>query len=95
MNIYQAAITARDKKEMMFRTQTQKNCAEGQAPKVVFKPTNGCDCCIIYVKRECDEKFKRVASRWNPELEDLIALDWETIKLNAGDIDDESYLVET
>lgn len=79
---------------MMFRKQTQKSCAKGQVPKVVFKPTNGCDCCIVYVKRECDEKFKRVLSRWNPDLEDLTATDWKTIKLDAGDIDDESYLNE-
>lgn len=41
---------------------------------IKIKPTNSMDCCLLFhpSKNECKP-------RWNPKVEDLMAIDWEVV----------------
>lgn len=53
--------------------QGEKICrSDGDNPMVIITPTNTPECCLMQVKG-CN----RIGVRWNPQLEDLLATNWE------------------
>ena len=71
MNIYEAAVAAERTGGLMTRPWG------GTEGTWFIKPTDGADCCMMIVNGE-----KEPCPRWNPQLEDLIAENWEVVNSN-------------
>lgn len=74
MNIQDAVRVAVETNSCIYRQSDRKKGIE-----VLIKPTrNSWDCCII-----TSPKVGKSEARWNPTSDDLIASDWELIKLGG------------
>lgn len=74
MNIQEAVRTALETDKCIYR-QSEKE----RGINTVIKPTRSSwDCCII-----TSPKVGKSEARWNPTSDDLIASDWELIKLGG------------
>ena len=62
MNIYEAAVLAKNKRKCITR-----NCPEFE--HIVIKPTGLSDCCSVISQTQ-------KKPRWEPTEDDLIATDW-------------------
>lgn len=53
--------------------QGKKICrSDGDNPTIIITPTNTLECCLIQIKGR-----NRIGAHWNPQLEDLLATNWE------------------
>ena len=71
MNIYDAVKKALPENKYIRRKSVNSGMLES---KVLIKPTNSYDCCVILI---IGDNEKRQSRFWNPTADDLMADDWE------------------
>ena len=76
MKIGEAVKKAREEDACIYRKETMLICSEIYA---YIKPTNSYETCMLII---CDKgKPQRSSRSWNPTADDLMADDWDIIKV--------------